>query len=198
MSTRHTATAVLAAGNETKRLDGLAWTDAALAELAENGVDRVRVEVLAKRLTVTKGSFYWHFKDRDALLVAMLDRWRRRATLSLIERLDRGGGTASERLHALLRLPMSGEKSALAAEIELAIRLWGRTDARARSALEEVDQLRLRYLGQLFAETGLEPSVAHARAVLAYSYQRVAATLIVSEDIVTVEHCEATLLAKAS
>lgn len=57
-------------------LDADAWADAALNELAAHGIDRVRVELLAKQLGVTKGSFYWHFKDRDALLARMLDRWR--------------------------------------------------------------------------------------------------------------------------
>ncbi len=59
------------------RIDGNAWIQAALSILAERGISGVRVETLAKQLGVTKGSFYWHFKDRDALFDALLDSWRR-------------------------------------------------------------------------------------------------------------------------
>jgi len=160
-------------------LDVDAWIDAALAELANHGVDGVRVEVLARRLGVTKGSFYWHFKDRDALLAKTLERWRRRATLTLVERNDRG--TAAERLRQILQLPLRGRQATQAASVELAIRLWGRGDARARATLEEVDELRLRYVSQAFVDAGVAVEEARARAVLAYAYQQSGARLIHGE-----------------
>jgi len=166
------------ATGESGRLDAKAWTDAALTELALHGIDGVRVEPLAKRLKVTKGSFYWHFKDRDALLEDMLDHWRKRATIALIERLDSGFSSPTERLRQLLRVPMKGETATLAAEVELAIRLWGRMDDRARRALEEIDGLRLQYIASLMIQCGVAEEEARARAVLAYSYQRVAASLL--------------------
>ena len=58
------------------QLDREAWIKASLAILAEKGLDGIRVEVLAKRLKVTKGSFYWHFKDRRDLLDAVLKTWK--------------------------------------------------------------------------------------------------------------------------
>jgi AcrR family transcriptional regulator len=179
---------------DNKRLHAAAWVDAALLELSANGIDGVRVAVLAERLGVTKGSFYWHFKDRDALLAAMLELWRRRATLLLIERLDRQGTPPERRLRELLRLPLQREKSALAAEIELAIRLWGRIDPRARAALSEVDELRLRYIEQLLAQSGTPTGLARARAILAYSYMRVAATLIPADATKLMEQCEDLLI----
>ena len=159
-------------------LDADAWIDAALGELASHGVDGVRVEVLAKRLGVTKGSFYWHFKDRDALLVMALERWRRRATLALIERIDRGTATPAERLRQILQLPFRGRRAAQAASVELAVRLWGRGDPRARTTLEEVDELRLSYISQVFADAGAPAGEARARAVLAYAYQQAGAPLM--------------------
>jgi len=183
--------------SQSKSLDANAWAEAGLLELAAHGIDRVRVEVLAKRLSVTKGSFYWHFKDRDALLAMMLDQWRRRATLALIQRLDRGGAAPLDRLRELLRLPMQAERSARAAEVELAIRLWGRIDPNARDALEEVDELRLQYLTQLLVESGARPELARARAILAYSYQRVAPTLIPADAAGLMQHCEDLLIGLA-
>lgn len=176
------------------RLDAENWIDAALDDLGEHGIERVRVELLAKKLNVTKGSFYYHFKDRDALLEQMLERWRRRATVALIERLDSVISSPRERLHQLLRLPHKGEAATLAANVELAIRLWGRIDPRAQRALKEVDDLRLRYIAQLMVQSGASEEVARARAILAYSYQRVAATLIARGDEAMFDQCEALLL----
>lgn len=178
-----------------ERLAADAWTDAALDLLRTKGIDRVRVEVVAKQLGVTKGSFYWHFKDRDALLVRMLERWRSRATVLLIERLDRQIADPVARLRALLRLPLKGQRALLAADIELAIRLWGRSDERARVALADVDVIRLDYIARQLIEAGLAPEAAQARAVLAYSYQRVAASLIPNAATDLMRQCEDALLA---
>ena len=57
------------------RLSREHWIEAALDALGEGGVGAVAVEPLAARLGVTKGSFYWHFPSREALLVAALERW---------------------------------------------------------------------------------------------------------------------------
>lgn len=175
-------------------LDAAAWSEAALDALAVRGIDGVRVEVLATALGVTKGSFYWHFKDRDALFERMLADWRKRATLRLIERLDRGNPLPADRLRRLLRLPITGERSARAADVELAVRLWGRRDPRARAALEEVDGLRLRYIAGLIEQHGAAPDEANARAVIAYAYMRVAATLVAPADTELIERCEALLI----
>ena len=67
-----------AARNErTARLSAEDWAQAALDQIAEQGVASVAVEPLARRLGVTKGSFYWHFPSRDALLQAALERWEK-------------------------------------------------------------------------------------------------------------------------
>src|SRR5829696_6845194 len=56
------------------------WVEAARAVMAEGGIEAVAVEPLARQLGVTKGSFYWHFKDRRALLEATLERWEEEST----------------------------------------------------------------------------------------------------------------------
>ncbi|OJY61836.1 MAG: hypothetical protein BGP16_14435 [Sphingobium sp. 66-54] len=178
---------------DTPRLDSQAWIAAALEMLEAHGINGVRVELIARNLGVTKGSFYWHFKDRDALHSAMLESWRRRATLSLIERLDRDL-PPRERLLTLLRLPFAGPRSDQAAAVELAVRLWGRHDARALAALREVDQLRTEYIAQLLRQCGVSEHEARSRAILAYAYMRVGQLLIEGEapDVVTL--CEQLLI----
>ena len=159
------------------RLDRNAWARAGLDILAEHGVDGVRVEPLAKRLGVTKGSFYWHFRDRADLLDAMLESWRRRATLAIIERVDLSGQSAETRLRTLLALAFAGPNAEKGTDVELAIRLWGRRDLRARQILAEVDELRLSYFTQLLESAGMAGDEARAPALLSYSYMRVANSL---------------------
>jgi len=158
-------------------LDDGVWISAALSTLAEKGIDGLRIETLSRALGVTKGSFYWRFKDRDDLLVTMLDGWRRRATLDVIAAIEERGRTAQQRLHELIRFPFTSPRSEHGANVELSIRLWARTDARAHKALNEVDELRLRYIASLFGELGFSEIEAAARASLAYSFMRVGSTL---------------------
>ncbi|WP_435537453.1 TetR/AcrR family transcriptional regulator [Azospirillum sp. ST 5-10] len=146
-----------------------AWLGAAFAALAEGGVERVRVEVLAKGLHVTKGSFYWHFRDRPALLAALLDAWaeRRIATIKTQTRLD--GADPAERLRALLSLYLDrGNPRGMA--IELAVRDWARHDTRAAATVAAVDRERLACVSELFAALGLSPAEAYARAHLFYAF----------------------------
>jgi len=177
------------------RLDQGDWVDCAQEVLAERGIDAVRVEVLAKRLGVTKGSFYWHFKDRDDLLAAMLQRWRKRATLGIIERLESTHEPAAERLHRLLRLQFNARKAEIGADIELSIRLWARHDPKVAIALQEIDELRLRYIAKLLGELGVATEELRARATLAYCYMRASRTLLdPRRDTSDIEACERILM----
>src|SRR5213592_85092 len=72
------------------------WIDEGLRALAAGGPDAVRIEPLARALGVTRGGFYWHFKDRRALLDAILDAWERRSTDEVLERVEREGGDARD------------------------------------------------------------------------------------------------------
>ena len=176
---------------ESGRLQASAWVDCALEVLAERGVEGIRVDLLAKQLQVTKGSFYWHFEDRSALLTAMLDEWRRRATLAVINRFESTDEPAPKRLARLLRLQFDAKHAEIGAETELSMRLWGRHDPRAASVLREIDALRLSYIRKLLEESGVPPQVARARAVLAYCYMRVSRSLVDQNlDRATSEMCE--------
>ena len=172
---RKTASANGKRTSQAARLDAAAWIDCALQVLTERGIDGVRVEVLAKQLGVTKGSFYWHFTDRSALLAEVLQTWRKRETLGIIERLESTHEPAMTRLSRLLRVQFDAQKAE--AEIELSIRLWARRDTHAAQALQEVDELRLRYIAKLLAEIGTDEDAIDARAVLIYCYMQVSGSL---------------------
>ena len=143
------------------------WVDAGLAVLADGGVERVRVEVVAERLGVTKGGFYRRFKDRRALLDAILEEWSR----GRIEALDRhtSGAGPRDRLEGLINL-YTERVSARGMAIELAIRQWARADPTAAAAVARVDAHRLDKVEGLYRELGLSGEEAQARAILFYSF----------------------------
>src|SRR5690606_3393574 len=92
------------------RLSAVDWAQAALDLVAEQGIAAVAVEPLARRLGVTKGSFYWHFPSRDALLQAALERWERVEQEDVFGQLE-GIADPRERLRALFQLVAHEAKS---------------------------------------------------------------------------------------
>jgi len=145
------------------------WIEAGFAELAHSGVEGVRVEVLAKNLGVTKGGFYRRFRDRAALLEAMLATWSAGRIASIAAQTSLDGITARERLRALIKL-YSERMNTEAMAIELAIRQWARSDEKAAAAVAGVDAERLKNVGALYRATGLAAEEADAQAFLFYSF----------------------------
>jgi AcrR family transcriptional regulator len=80
------------------------WIDEGLAALAAGGPYGVRIEPLAEALGVTRGGFYWHFDDRQALLDELLDAWESSTTDEVIERVERDGGSARSKLRRTFEL----------------------------------------------------------------------------------------------
>ncbi len=153
--------------NPGGRLTREQWTLAALHALARGGHDALRVEPLAKSLGVTKGSFYWHFDDRQALHQAVMEAWEHLATEQIIKEVDASGAeSAEDRLRTLAHLVFRGDPAGDA--IEPAIRVWARTDPAVAEAAGRVDQRRLDYVSALLRDAGLEPELASQRAHTLY------------------------------
>src|SRR5438105_3790802 len=110
------------------RLDAASWIAAGFDALADGGTDAVRVEPLAKALAITKGSFYWHFADRRALLDAMLTTWAEGRIAAIHEQAARGEPAATLRALADLYTHRANMRGLA---IELAIRSLSRGDDRA-------------------------------------------------------------------
>jgi AcrR family transcriptional regulator len=125
------------------------WTDAGLRALAAHGSTAVRVETLAATLGVTKGSFYWHFRNREELLGAILDAWEEALVDRAIASADAGGGDGRTRLRRLFR---AAEQLDDLLELELSVRDWARRDPAVAERVTRVDRRRLDYLRPLFAE----------------------------------------------
>ena len=175
-------------------LDADAWIEAALDVLAEGGIDAVRVDPLAKRLGVTRGSFYWHFTDRAALHQAMLKAWRKRSSYRVGSRIESRTPDPLERLKQTLALPNSSARANRAAGIELSIRLWAQRDAQAARAVRHIDRVRLNYYAKLFEETGRSPAEARKRAFLFYATLLAQAYITTDDDTDVSDDLEKMLL----
>jgi len=150
-------------------LDRAAWIAGALKIVATDGIDGLRVESLAKQLGVTKGSFYWHFKDRRDLIDAVLDDWRASRIQDIRKQTaaELGGELAALR-HTIDVYAAAKNRKGIS--IEAAIRLWARQDANGLAVVEEVDAERLACTRRLFLALGLPPAEAAARSALLYAY----------------------------
>ena len=142
------------------------WVEEGRRALAGGGPDAVRIEVLAQALGVTKGGFYWHFADRDALLGEVLDAWERANLEGVIERVERDGGDARTRLRRLFALAFSGTE---ALRTDLAVRDWARRDPAVAERVRRVDNRRLEYLRSLFGAWVQDEAEVEARGLLALS-----------------------------
>ncbi len=150
-------------------LDRDAWIKGAIAILAEHGVERLRVEVLATRLGVTKGSFYWHFKDRRDLQDAVLDLWKDGRIRDIRKQTQaQPGGEAAALLHTIEVYASARNRKGIA--IEGAVRDWARRDPQAAAVVEEVDAERLACACRLFLACGIKEEEAQARSLLLYAY----------------------------
>lgn len=141
------------------------WIDAGLGALAAGGPDAVRVEVLAKKLGVTKGGFYGFFADRDALLEEMLDTWERESTVEVLDRVERAGGDPKARATNAGRLTFSGDRLL---PVDLAVRDWARRDEAVAERLRRVDNGRMGLLRDMIGASCQDADEVEARALLAF------------------------------
>jgi AcrR family transcriptional regulator len=144
------------------------WVAEGLRLLAKGGPDAVRIEPLARSLGITKGSFYWSFQDRGALLEAILDRWERASVDEVIDRIEAQGGEPATKLRHLFALAR-GQEGLDLGRADLAIRDWARRDEAVAARLRRVDDRRMDYMRSLFAATGAGELETEARCLLVFS-----------------------------
>jgi len=140
------------------------WLDAAIKTLIEEGVDAVRVERLATRMGFSRGSFYHHYQDREALLRAVLEHYLQINHQNLVEMLPVLKGTPQDKLWTLWTATASQEFR----DYDWAIRMWGMHDKHVAEVLKKIDVKRMEVMIGLFMEMGFNEDEANIRAALAY------------------------------
>jgi AcrR family transcriptional regulator len=148
----------------TSKLGRQDWLTIGSQTLVEKGIEAVRVDPLAKLLNVTRGSFYWHFKNRDDLLDQILHEWETRNTKNIIEQIEGLDSAPSAKLLSLLEIAAEDDNL-----LEKAVRVWSVNDVKAAAAIARIDQQRLDYLQNLFLQLGFSAIDAKVRAQIAYS-----------------------------
>lgn len=157
------------------------WLRAAMELLRTRGIGGVRVLPLAKGLGVSRGSFYWHFEDRDDLLRGMLDWWDREMTDSVIQVANESRGSPRARLMAVAEDVVRFDRN----RYEAAIRTWAEGDKRVAKTLKRVVHKRLDYVTSLFRESGFSPADARARGDLLAVYIMSEASILADETLET-------------
>ncbi|WP_153146173.1 TetR/AcrR family transcriptional regulator [Dechloromonas sp. H13] len=150
------------------QLDRSNWIESAIDVLAREGVAGLRVEVLAKRCGVTKGSFYWHFKDRQDLLAAVLEHWREGRIRDIEKITTVSPGHERDQLHFAIEV-YGASRNRKGMSIELAMRDWARHDPQAAAVVEAVDLYRLECTRKLFVAAGMSDAEAKSRSLLLYA-----------------------------
>jgi AcrR family transcriptional regulator len=141
-----------------------AWAEAALEAVAAGGLDAVAVEPLARRLNVTKGSFYWHFPNREALLKAALELWEQHETVDIIEGLE----DEPDPYQRIVNLFKRANASHRAGRLYLALAA-ATDDVRVNEVVQRVSARRLGYLEKCYRALGMDASEAPLWATFAYA-----------------------------
>ncbi|MEH2513143.1 AcrR family transcriptional regulator [Nitrobacteraceae bacterium AZCC 1564] len=144
------------------QLSATDWLDAGLKALAASGVAALKADPLAKALGVSRGSFYWHFRDVEAYHAAVLARWREIATERIIAAVERHADD-EDALTYLLRRAFAARS-----DLEVAVRSWATHDAAARKTVREIDQRRMTYMEGLLKRSGIAADIARARVQILY------------------------------
>jgi AcrR family transcriptional regulator len=147
-----------------KALSAEDWELAALEAIREGGLAAVAVESLARRLGVTKGSFYWHFANRSALLDAAIDRWEHHYGDPPAAMLP--DASPRERLDAIVAKAVEVSQDDT---VHARMVVEAAADPRVAAAVARITERRLEGLGALLRAAGLPPAAARARATVLYS-----------------------------
>ncbi|AOY89536.1 TetR family transcriptional regulator [Marinobacter salinus] len=144
------------------------WLDAAAGEVAAGGFSQLRVLTLSKKLGVTRGSFYWHFRDHEDLVVSFLDRWRDRRLHELQYWKPQGGDVETELRQILELLLTDASRNIRRLQVELAVRDYARRNDYAAGLVAEVDGARIRQNCTLFERLSRDPQRIEDLSLLLY------------------------------
>lgn len=155
-------------GGDKVQLNVDDWLDAAAGEIAAGGFANVRVMTLARKLGVTRGSFYWHFRDHEDLVVRFLQRWRDRRLHELQYWKPQGGDVEQELRHILEVLLTDASRNIRRLQVELAVRDFARRNTLAAEMVLQVDEARISQNCLLFERLGSDPERTRDLSLLLY------------------------------
>jgi AcrR family transcriptional regulator len=157
------------------------WLEAAYDSLLESGVDSVKVMLLAKRLSLSRTSFYWFFKDREELLAALISRWREKNTGNLVKQSDAYAESLAEAMLNVFDCWLNNEL--FDSQFEFAVRSWALQSPEILAEVQHADQVRMEALRRMFLRFGCDEAAADVRARTTYLVQIGYISMQSKEDI---------------
>lgn len=157
------------------------WLEAAYESLLESGIDSVRILPLAKRLNLSRTSFYWFFKDREELLSALLSKWRDKNTGNLIKQSQAYAETVVEAMLNVFDCWL--DKSLFDSQFEFAVRSWALQSPDIQAEVREADRARIAAITDMFVRFGYDTVTADVRARTIYLVQIGYITMQSDEEI---------------
>ncbi|MDT3718171.1 TetR/AcrR family transcriptional regulator [Pseudomonas oryzihabitans] len=145
------------------------WLNAAYESLKDAGVDAVRIQPLAKKLKLSRTSFYWFFEDREALLRALIDQWKNKNTGNLVARTEAYAESITEAILNVFDCWL--DTRLFDSQFEFAMRSWALQSAEVAQDIAEADALRIAALKVMFDRFGFEDRAAETRARSIYLTQ---------------------------
>lgn len=159
------------------------WLDAGYQALIEGGIDAVKILPLAKRLNLSRTSFYWFFEDREALLAALIDGWEDRTTKPLVDATTQYAESVAEAMLNVLTCFLAA--NVFDSRLEFAVRSWALQDEQVAARVHAADDARLDALTRMMARWGHDPVEADVRARTIYLVQIGYISMQAQEDIET-------------
>lgn len=145
------------------------WLEAAYQALLESGVDSVKILPLAKKLNLSRTSFYWFFKDREELLAALVARWREKNTGNIVRQSEAYAETLAEAMLNVFDCWL--DPSLFDSRFEFAVRSWALQSDEILAEVRKADEMRMAALSRMFVRFGHNENTADVRARTTYLVQ---------------------------
>lgn len=170
-------------GQDGARSSKQDWIRLAIEALVADGIDQVKVQVLAKKLGVSRSSFYWFFDSLQDLLDELLAYWLKKNTGPIIERAMRPAGSINTAVCNVFECWI--DDTIFDPNLDTAVRIWGRRDPTVRAVVDEADTQRVEAVKRMFMRHGFEEEEAFTRARVLYFTQVGHFTLELTDSIST-------------
>ncbi len=145
------------------------WLEAAYDSLLESGVDSVKILPLAKRLNLSRTSFYWFFKDREELLSGLIAKWREKNTGNIVKQTEAYAETLAEAMLNVFDCWLNSDL--FDSKFEFAVRSWALQSLDVQAEVKQADQARVEAISRMFMRFGYGEEAADVRARTTYLVQ---------------------------
>ncbi|CAN7669997.1 TetR/AcrR family transcriptional regulator [Rhizobium sp. LjRoot258] len=145
------------------------WLEAAYDSLLESGVDSVKILPLAKKLNLSRTSFYWFFKDREELLSALVSRWRDKNTGGIVKQSEAYAESLAEAMLNVFDCWL--DQDLFDSKFEFAVRSWALQSEEIQEEVHNADRTRMEAIATMLRRFGLPANSADVRARTTYLVQ---------------------------